>query len=454
MGPHEGLAVAAGPSGLAPRAVSVAVSAPMSWPSGSWRLWPSHGVAQAASVGLKGFPCGGQRLGDKTVAVLGTGAVGGVALNHLARVGVGTLIAVDPDSYEADSWLTQPALPSDAGQKKAWLQAERAHQVNPSITVLGCAGIAQDVPLALLRKADLLLVAGDNLDLLVWAGEMGAALGKPVIQGAVHGETATAFVRAFDRTDPQSVCPGCGVSAREWALTGNRLGCDLKPSLNPQLNPQQQPTRTLPTICATAGVLAASEAVKRLAGVAKHALRDEELSYSLLGHKLMRTSLPRNPACRGLHERWKLVDAKESGMLSASATPSEVVGHCQGEKCAEPPRGLEVRSELPWVSAAQCGDCGLVQRVARFTPLAGEVGRCSCGGSLRGDRAGSFSVIPRAELEQCWNRTLAELGVPAGAAVGVAVDGHWSYFFTAHAGLAELVGGQLPSVSESNLRSL
>ena len=42
------------------------------------------------------------------------------------------------------------------------------------------------VPVWVLRQADVFVSAGDNLELVVWAGVRAAALGKPLIQGAVE----------------------------------------------------------------------------------------------------------------------------------------------------------------------------------------------------------------------------------------------------------------------------
>ena len=144
-----------------------------------------------------------------SVAVFGLGAVGGEIFCALARLGVGKLIGIDPGIYREDSWRTQPALPEHSGQAKARVQGLRARRHNPAGQVWAAIGRAQDLPVSLLRKVDVFVTAGDNLELPVWAGNMAAALGKKaLIQGAVHGPTWTALCRTFNLVSAASPCPG------------------------------------------------------------------------------------------------------------------------------------------------------------------------------------------------------------------------------------------------------
>ena len=138
-----------------------------------WYHWPpdyaGDAVTMSADFNLR-FPGGSTSLADfreRSVAVFGLGAVGGEVLNSLAKLGVGRLLAVDPDHYEEGSWQTQPARPRDTGQPKAWIQGRRAHAGNPGVEVKAGIGRAQAIPLGLLRDVDLFVSAGDNLDLLV-----------------------------------------------------------------------------------------------------------------------------------------------------------------------------------------------------------------------------------------------------------------------------------------------
>ena len=250
-------------------------------------------------------------LKRRSVAVFGLGAVGGEILTALARLGVGRLIGVDAGRYREDSWRTQPVFPEHGGHAKAWVQGLRARRHNPAGEVWAAIGRAQDVPLSVLRKVDVFVTAGDNLELPVWAGNMAAALGKEaLVQGAVHGPTWTAICRTYNLASADSPCPGCMLRSREWGLLSVRYGCDPAAATESNLVKDHDlgPTATLPAVCTTAAQMATAECLKRLLNIDAQEVQSEEISYCLLTHQLLRTTLPRNPSCRCAHERWKIHD--------------------------------------------------------------------------------------------------------------------------------------------------
>ena len=405
-----------------------ATNGPNVWPQlPEWRRWggptDTTTVLPSLDTPLKGLPCDPALLRDRTAAVFGLGAVGGVVFSELANIGVGTLVGVDPDTYGEDSWLTQPCRVTDAGQWKAWGRGEAAHAANPQATVMTAVGCAQDVPLSILRRADVLVVAGDNLELLVWAGVLAGRLGLPLIQGAVHGETATCFVRVFDRSKPDGPCPACLVGSAEWGRMKAREGCDLK-TLSLLGN---ESTRTLPTVCRTTAELVATEALMWLAGTTKNALRDREMALSLYGHRVWCTDLPRSENCRCPHETWSLVDLDEP---PADLTLKDLLQRVTGPDDGDSPPHPQIRSELPWITAAKCGKCGQAKRIHRFARLGEPVSVCPCGAQLVADRLGMTGfVIPETDLKDCVASPLTDLGINEGSSIGISVGDDWTYFF-------------------------
>jgi hypothetical protein len=409
-----------------------------------WRTWKADACDSPELPFLKAQTA---HLNERMVAVLGLGAVGGRCLLMLARLGVGTLLGVDPDSYGPESWRTQPAVFGEA-KCKAWALGEEAHTINPAIRVLCGRGFAQDVPLKLLRCADVLVVAGDNLEVVVWAGSMAAALGKPLIQGAVHGETRTALVRGYDLSDPENVCPACALGRREWAIQASRFGCD------PQTARARgrEPTRTLPTICSTAADLTASETLKWLEGKEQHALRGQELALCLQTYRQFRTTLPRNKQCRCPHRRWQLVDLdNDETTLTDLAKQLGFSG------------GFQVRAEQPWIRFAICSACDRQTPILRFAAFGSDVGQCSCGQQLHAAPLGSCSVIPGSDLQQCLDLPLPQLGLENGTAVGLSQADDWTYFFLPgepwidsschnHQGSKTRPGARKPEDESSSLR--
>lgn len=440
---HEQFGGADDDSKTAPGPAS-ATTGPEMWPPLlKWRRWgalyDTTTVLPSLATPLKGLPCDPTSLRERTAVVLGLGAVGGVVFSELANIGVGTVIGIDPDTYGDDSWLTQPCRPGDAGRWKAWVMGEAAHAVNPQARVLAAVGCAQDVPLSIFRRADVLIVAGDNLELLVWAGVLAGHLGLPLIQGAVHGETATCFVRSFDRSQPDGPCPGCLVGSAEWLRMKAKEGCDLKTlSLL-----GTESTRTLPTVCRTTAELVATEALMWLAGTTKGALRNQEMALSLYGHRVWCTKLSQRQNCRCPHDRWFLVDLDEPAeALCLSDLLARVERRDADDASADP----QIRSEIPWITAAQCPKCGQASDVCRFARLGDSIGACLCGAPLVADRIGmSGYVIPKADLDKCLTKRLPDLGLKRGSAIGVSVGDEWTYFFVKGDLEANMVFESLPN---------
>lgn len=77
-----------------------------------------------------------ERLRHARVMVVGLGAVGGYALEALARSGIGHLILVDFDIFDESNINRQIlALSSTLGRKKTEVAAERVHEINPDCKV-------------------------------------------------------------------------------------------------------------------------------------------------------------------------------------------------------------------------------------------------------------------------------------------------------------------------------
>ena len=78
-----------------------------------------------------------QNLQNSTVMIIGIGAVGGYALEALARAGVGKFILVDFDRFDETNINRQIlALTSTLGQKKIEVAKNRILEINPNCNVL------------------------------------------------------------------------------------------------------------------------------------------------------------------------------------------------------------------------------------------------------------------------------------------------------------------------------
>lgn len=363
-------------------------------------------------------------LHDKCVVVMGLGAVGSVCFEQLARLGVGRLYGLDPDRYGAESWLTQPASKTDQSRLKAHVQGRRAALANPATHVATSVAFAQDAPLAVLRQADVIVLAGDNLELLVWAGEYAAGLGKVVVQGAVHGATQQAIVRGFDLSNPNAVCPTCLLAEDDWNRMTSRLGCDPATVRLQGL----EPTQTLPHVCALAGQMAAGEVLQWLLGRTDLALSGAEVQYNLPTHRVLRTAYSRKATCRAPHRQWRISDAPQPWRTTTLADLTNALRAPHKRVSPGNAPTWQVRAEIPWITRASCWPCGKVQAVRRFSRLGRKVGRCGCGGPLWADLEGRRSMIPPADLEAVWRQPLARLGLQAGQSVALCHEDDMAWF--------------------------
>src|SRR5512145_2203557 len=77
------------------------------------------------------------RLCRSRVAVIGCGGLGGYLIEELARLGVGTLVVVDPDVFEEHNLNRQLlSSPADLGAAKVEVARARIAAVNPAVQVV------------------------------------------------------------------------------------------------------------------------------------------------------------------------------------------------------------------------------------------------------------------------------------------------------------------------------
>jgi hypothetical protein len=128
------------------------------------------------------------------------------------------------------------------------------------------------------------------------------------------------------------------------------------------------------------------------------------------------------------HAAWRQVELRKAWSELTLASLAREIG------AGEMPRLLQVRAELPWISYVRCQACQHCATVCRFARIDDLVGRCHCGEALQASPLGSHAVIPGADLQRCWQQSLATLGLGPGDSLAFLDDEHWVYFFHAEAG--------------------
>lgn len=129
------------------------------------------------------------RLFRSRVAVIGCGGLGGYIIEQLARLGVGHIVAVDPDVFEEHNLNRQLlATPRMLGRAKVEAAQARVNEVNPAVTVTPVreAFCTANGPELLQGVA----VAADALDSIPYRLELAETCAEmliPMVHGAIGG---------------------------------------------------------------------------------------------------------------------------------------------------------------------------------------------------------------------------------------------------------------------------
>ena len=123
---------------------------------------------------------------------------GGYILEQVARLGVGQIVAIDPDIFEENNLNRQLlSSPRQLGRPKVELAAERIAEINPAVTL---EPLKTEFSMAngaeLLSGADCVADATDNVQVRLDQEEVCAGLGIPLVHGAIagwYGNVATVY---------------------------------------------------------------------------------------------------------------------------------------------------------------------------------------------------------------------------------------------------------------------
>jgi molybdopterin/thiamine biosynthesis adenylyltransferase len=148
-------------------------------------LLPARYARNAGSLGIDGQ----RSLHKVCVLVAGCGGLGGNLILGLARLGVGCIVAVDPDVFD-ESNLNRQALCTmvNLGQSKALEAARQAALINPACRVRPHQErLGPDNADTLLAGVDLALDGLDSISARISLSEACAHNGIPLVHAAVAG---------------------------------------------------------------------------------------------------------------------------------------------------------------------------------------------------------------------------------------------------------------------------
>lgn len=129
------------------------------------------------------------RLFRSSVCVVGCGGLGGYVVEELARLGVGTITAVDPDVFEEHNLNRQLySLPSLLGEVKVEVVRKRVAEVNPAVRLVPIReAFGGENGAALLAGSDVAVDALDNVTARLALAEACTERGVPLVHGAIGG---------------------------------------------------------------------------------------------------------------------------------------------------------------------------------------------------------------------------------------------------------------------------
>ena len=200
------------------------------------------------------------KLLQSKVAVVGCGGLGGYILEELARLGVGQIVAIDPDVFEEHNLNRQLLSTIETlGVAKTEAAVDRIASINPAVRVHPItAAFNQENGQEMLHEVELVIDAVDNIPTRLELAEICTQLKIPLVHGAIagwYGQVATIY-------------PGDGVLQKLYANWSHGKGVESGLG-NPSFTP------------AVAASLQVAEACKLLLGQGD-LLRNKMLSINLL----------------------------------------------------------------------------------------------------------------------------------------------------------------------------
>ncbi|TYR29765.1 molybdopterin-synthase adenylyltransferase MoeB [Mesorhizobium microcysteis] len=182
---------------------------------------------------------GQQKLKRARVLVVGAGGLGAPVLHYLAAAGVGTLGIVDDDEVSLSNLQRQVIHSSESvGLPKAESAAAAIARINPHVTVEQHrlrldAGNVED----LVSAYDLAIDGTDNFDTRYALADACAAIGRPLVTGAVgrfdgsvtvlkpfekgpDGRRNPSYRDLFPEPPPRDLVPSCAEAGVLGALVG------------------------------------------------------------------------------------------------------------------------------------------------------------------------------------------------------------------------------------------
>jgi len=130
-----------------------------------------------------------KKLAESKAFVIGCGGLGGYIIELLARIGVGSITAVDADVFEPSNLNRQIlSLESTLGKQKAEIARQRMLDVNSQVKVIPhIVRLSEENALSYVSGHDVVIDALDNIPARIALVRAAKKAGIPLVHGAIEG---------------------------------------------------------------------------------------------------------------------------------------------------------------------------------------------------------------------------------------------------------------------------
>jgi molybdopterin/thiamine biosynthesis adenylyltransferase len=359
--------------------------------------------------------------------ILGAGGnIGSHAVPHLARMsGISRLTLVDRDVYETRNLENQDIAPEAVGRPKAVVQAERARALRADLPVEAVVADLESLPLGAFR-GHVLLACLDSRRSRQALNEIAWRVGAPLLDAGVLSVDLLTRVDRYDPADRRSACLECAWADEDYAALEVSYPCDPDSGGSP-------PTGAPSALGALAASVLALECQKVLGRgpssvepvPAESAEVGTRIVISAAHHRLLKSRLVPNPACRFDHHAWAI---EEIDLHPAECTLGALLTRLRtllGSDARGGPLRMAVHGR-GFLREVVCPACGRFARPLRFVrpELVTTVSdRCaSCDGPVEVTGWGLVESLEESDVEEdTRGLTLDALGVrPLDVVTGVA----------------------------------
>jgi molybdopterin/thiamine biosynthesis adenylyltransferase len=291
----------------------------------------------------------------KTIVVAGAGGnIGSHLVSHLVRMpGVGRLVLVDGDSYSEGNLWTQNIRRRDLGRPKVAALRAMLREIDGGLTVEAIAAFVEDVPLGRLR-GDVLLGCVDSKAARRTLNTIAARLAIPFyLDAGVNGDALLARLSVY-RPSLETPCSECEWDEIDYSTAEQELPCAGSER-------SAVATNAPSSLGALAATLQALECRKILTGAADVAA-DHEIVVGAGTHRMLVSTLTRNPRCRFDHGRW---DIQPLGASVDACSVAEALERGRRTLDTAEPVALAVPGQL-FATRLSCLPCRSARTIAPY----------------------------------------------------------------------------------------